>query len=162
MLTNYISTVTTALLKWWPILHITSRICPNTLIPHCELRGSCFRPHSRGILYSSLCNKFSSSFQIDATMRLLRSALVLLALTCTTAPADAGRLRTSLCPAPIDYASDDGDKPSFCRGLDCPDFEVTNTTKYYEERVYEEGESACIYASVDIFARHSMHAINAL
>lgn len=29
-------------------------------------------------------------------------------------------------------------KPAFCNGLDCPNFNVINTTSNYEERVYEE------------------------
>jgi hypothetical protein len=34
----------------------------------------------------------------------------------------------------------DGDRPWFCHGLDCPVFEVVDSTDAYEVRKYKEGE----------------------
>lgn len=75
-------------------------------------------------------------------MRLLYNAALVLALTCMVSQASAGRLRTSLCTAESTQAIGDvfvgGNKPWFCHGLDCPEFEVTNRTRDYEARKYEK------------------------
>jgi hypothetical protein len=56
--------------------------------------------------------------------------------------------------APMCSAFELGKRPWFCHGLDCPKYEVVDTTDSYEVRHYDEGENKLLLYLKRVNATH--------